>query len=189
MKNPWLNWNVFQRILNIKNRGDCGELCSLRFTWQRPKKWASAEDEFLYGNFICWLFLAQELAGNRMKTLHIQKKDGGNSLFALAEFENRVVAEFEMNESLPDTMPDTFFIKANFTDGHLTNQPIAGHFNEEGSLFADDAELRRFVVDSCEPEIAGGIPENIMSVCRFKGTPEMDGYETMAEAVGKALGA
>lgn len=43
--------------------------------------------------------------------LYIVKAAGRNNLFALAEFENRIVAEFEMNETLPDSMPDTFSSK------------------------------------------------------------------------------
>ncbi len=179
-------WSVFQGIKS--HMAACGELCSLRFTWQRPGRSASAEEEFLYGSLVQYLCLAEDLAGCNLKKLYIVKAAGRNNLFALAEFENRIVAEFEMNETLPDSMPDTFFIKANFTDGHLTNQPIAGHFNGEGSVFADESGLHRFTVDSCEPEIAGGTLENIVAVCRLKGAPEMNGYERMAEAVRKAVG-
>ena len=178
MKNMWLYWDVFRRIREMGRSGVCGELCSLRFTWQRPGRSASAEEEFLYGSLVQYLYLAEDLAGSNLKKLYIVKAAGRNNLFALAEFENRIVAEFEMNETLPDSMPDTFFIKANFTDGHLTNQPIAGHFNGEGSVFADESGLHRFTVDSCEPEIAGGTLENIRAVCRLKGAPEMNGYET-----------
>ena len=188
MKNMWLYWDVFRRIREMGRSGVCGELCSLRFTWQRPGRSASAEEEFLYGSRVQYLCLAEDLAGSNLKKLYIVKAAGRNNLFALAEFENRIVAEFEMNETLPDSMPDTFFIKANFTDGHLTNQPIAGHFNGEGSVFADESGLHRFTVDSCEPEIAGGTLENIRAVCRLKGAPEMNGYERMAEAVRKAVG-
>ena len=187
MKNSWLYWDVFRRIREMARNGTCGELCSLRFTWQRPGKSASSGDEFLYGSLVHYLCLAEDLAGCGLKKLHIEKVPGRNNLFALAAFENRIVAEFEMNETLPDSMPDTFFIKANFTHGHLTNQPLVGHFNEEGSVLADESGLHRFTVDSCEPEIAGGTLENIRALCRLK-PPEMSGYEQMAETVRKAAG-
>ena len=184
-KNLLFLWSVFCSIQ--KHKGECGELCSLRFTWQRPAKAASSEQDFLYGTFVQLLGLARELADAGLKKLHIEKEPGRNNLFALAAFESGVVAEFELNETLPDSMPDTFFIKANFTHGHLTNQPIVGYFNVEGSIFADESGLRQFTVDSCDPEIAGSMLENIMTLCRLKGTPEMSGWEQLTEAVRKAV--
>lgn len=183
---PLSSWCVFQGIRN--HMGECGELRSLRFTWQRPAKAASSEENFLYGTFVQLLGLARELADAGLKKLHVEKESGRNNLFALAAFDSGVVAEFELNETLPDSMPDTFFIKANFTHGHLTNQPLVGHFDEEGSVFADESGLRQFTVDSCDPEIAGSMLENVMTLCRLKGTPEMSGWEQLAEAVGKAVG-
>ncbi|MEI2999899.1 MAG: hypothetical protein V8T86_03205 [Victivallis sp.] len=84
-----------------------------------------------------------------------------NLLFGLAGFPNGVTAEFELNERLPDTMPDTCFLKANFTHGHVTNQPIVGHFNEEGMLFATDRELRREIPENVE----GPFPDGPVSSC------------------------
>ena len=49
------------------------------------------------------------------------------------------------------------------------------------SVYAEDAY-------SCDPEIAGSMLENVMTLCRLKGTPEMSGWEQLAEAVGKAVG-
>ena len=88
MKNMWLYWDVFRRIREMGRSGVCGELCSLRFTWQRPGRSASAEEEFLYGSLVQYLCLAEDLAGSNLKKLYIVKAAGRNNLFALAEFEN-----------------------------------------------------------------------------------------------------
>jgi len=184
MKNPWLNWHVYKSIAGLSSR--CGELCSLRFTWQRPKKNASGETEFLEVSLVQYLHLAQELAGSPLVELYINKRSGANNLFALAEFENQVVAEFEMNETMPDTIPDTFFIKANFTGGHVTNQPLAAYFNEPGSILASDDELQQFTVFADTP-VTGGIVETLMARCEVLGTPEMNGGEKLLEAVRKAV--
>ena len=186
MKNPWLNWGVFQSI--GKHARFCGELCSVRFTWERPRKSASPEKVFIERNFLCFLHLAQELARSPLKTLHAVKAQNMNILYALAEFENRIAAEFEMNEALPDPMPDVFFIKANFTGGHVTNQPLGGHFDEAGSIFADEAGLRLFTVDSCDPEISGSVYDTVMRIAELEGAPEIPDAEQLLAAVRKAAG-
>ena len=85
MKNMWLYWDVFRRIREMGRSGVCGELCSLRFTWQRPGRSASAEEEFLYGSLVQYLCLAEDLAGCKLKKIHIVKAAGRNNLFALAK--------------------------------------------------------------------------------------------------------
>ena len=71
MKNMWLYWDVFRRIREMGRSGVCGELCSLRFTWQRPGRSASAEEEFLYGSLVQYLCLAEDLAGSNLKKLYV----------------------------------------------------------------------------------------------------------------------
>ena len=93
-----------------------------------------------------------------------------------------------MNEALPDSMPDVFFIKANFTGGHVTNQPLGGHFDEAGSIFADENGLNLFTVDSCEPEIAGGVYDTVMKIAEQEGAPEIPDAEKLLAAVRKAVG-
>ena len=70
-------------------------------------------------------------------------------------FENEVAAEFELNECLPDSMPATHFIKANFKNGHVSNQPLVGHFNEEGSILASDAGMERLVIENSDWDDCG----------------------------------
>jgi hypothetical protein len=159
-KNPFREWAVVKKILQIKRDDICGELCSLRFTWQKPKKNASNENVFLYETFAGLIDAAWMLADASLATLHIERVPEKNNLFALAMFENEVAAEFELNECLPDSMPVTHFVKANFSNGHVTNQPIVGHFNEEGSILADDSGMERLVLESPEWDDCGDEMKN-----------------------------
>ena len=185
MNNPWLEWGIFRSVKNHARY--CGELRSLRFTWSRPRKSASSEKVFIEESFLCFLHLAQELAQSPLKNLQAVKSPDSNILFALAEFENRVTAEFDMNEALPDSMPDVFFLKTNSTDGHITNQPLGGHFNEMGSIFADQDHLNLFTVESCNPEVVGGIYENIMKIGNLKASPEIPDAEKLLSLIRKAV--
>ena len=187
MKNPWIHWGIFKSIDHHNHTHDCGELCSLRFTWQRPRKSASEEKVFIEESFLRFLHLAQELAQSPLKNLQAVKSPDTNILFALAEFENRVTAEFDMNEALPDSMPDIFFLKANYSGGHVTNQPLGGHFNEMGSIFADQDHLNLFTVESGNPEVVGGIYENIMKIGNLKASPEIPDAEKLLSLIRKAV--
>jgi hypothetical protein len=137
-------------------------MCSLRFTWQKPKKDASDEQTFLYQTLPWLLDLAWLLTDSALKTLHIERVPEKNNLFALAMFENEVAVEIEMNECLPDSMPATHFIKANFKHGHLTNQPLVGHFNDEGSILADASGMQRLVIENSDWDDCG----DEIEVCR-----------------------
>lgn len=165
----WRNHPVLQKVQQALKDNTCGELCSLRFTWQRPKKYASGEDIFLYETFAAALDGAQLLADSPLERLEIEKVAGQNILFALAYFSNGVGAEFELNECLPDTMPDTCFLKANFSNGHITNQPIVGHFNEEGMVWATDEKLEYLLADG-DDSIAGSPIEQMKMRSRVAGT-------------------
>lgn len=156
----WRENPVFKRIEQALRENTCGKLCSLRFTWQRPKKFASNEEVFLYETLVSALDGAQLLAGSPLARLEIEKVPGMNSLFALALFDNEIAAEFELNECLPDTMPDTCFLKANFTHGHITNQPVVGHFNEEGMVLASDEKMECLIVERSDlPAVRGPIEQ------------------------------
>ena len=155
---PLREWALVKRIKQMSEDNICGELCSLRFTWQRPKKHADREDVFLYETLAGLIDVAWLLADAPLTSLHVERVSEKNNLFALAMFENEVAAEFELNECLPDSMPATHFVKANFKNGHITNQPLVGHFNEEGSILADDSSMERMVIenydwDDCGDEI------------------------------------
>jgi len=152
---PLREWALVKTIRQMTMDNVCGKLCSLRFTWQRPKNQAANEDIFLFQTLPWLLDVAWLLADAPLSTLHIERVTGKNNLFALAMFGNGVAAEIEMNECLPDSMPATNFIKANFTRGHLTNQPVVGHFNEEGSILADDSGTRRLVIENSDWDDCG----------------------------------
>ena len=152
---PLREWALVKRIKQVNEDNICGELCSLRFTWQKPKKDASSEKVFLYETLAGLIDAALYIANAPLATLHIERVPEKNNLFALAMFENEIVAEFEINECLPDSMPVTHFIKANFKNGHITNQPLVGHFNEEGSILANDSAMKRIVVENSDWDDCG----------------------------------
>jgi len=152
----WRSFPVVEKIRDLAGGGCCGDLRSLRFTASRPRKHAVDEASFVYDRFSAMLDGAGFLAGAPCRKLYIEKCAGANNLFALAEFENGVVAEFEANECLPDTLPDIAFVKANFSAGHITNQPLVGYFNEEGLLYADDSSCGQYIADNALTSLAAG---------------------------------
>ena len=159
---PLREWALVKTIRRMTLANVCGELCSLRFTWQRPKKQTADEPIFLYQTLPWLLDAAWLLADVPLAALHIERVPAKNNLFALAMFEGSIAAEIEMNECLPDSMPATHFIKANFKHGHLTNQPVVGHFNEEGSILADDSGTQRLVIENSEWDDCG----DEIEICR-----------------------
>ena len=152
-------WALVKKIRRMIDEDTCGELCSLRFMWQKPKQNASDNQTFLYETVAGLLDAAWLLANSSLASLHIEKVTGKNNLFGLAMFNNGITAEIEANECLPNSMPATYFIKANFNHGHISNQPLVGHFNEEGSILANDSSCQRLIIensdwDNCVDEIA-----------------------------------
>ncbi len=181
----WRNHPVLERIRQVMAENTCGELCSLRFTWGRPKRSATGEDEFLYRTFAAMLDGAQWAAGAELHALHMEKVPDRNNLFALARFANDIVAEFELNECLPDTMPDICFLKANFTNGHVTNQPLVGYFNEEGMVFATDDVLEFPIAELDSLQAANGPIEQMKLRWREAGI-EQDASE-LVQRIREAL--
>ena len=152
----WRHFPISEKCRNVKNQGFSGKLCSLRYTSMRSKKYAVSEEEFLYNHFLSVLDAAQDVTGSEYTRLHTEKVEGMNILFAVAEFENGMAAEFELNECLPDTMPDICFVKGNYSDGHVTNQPVVGYFNEEGLICADDEEMQTLIAENGTSPAAEG---------------------------------
>lgn len=159
---PLREWGPVKKIQRMIQGNISGQLCSLRFTWQKPKKNASKEKEFLYGTLAGLIDVAWLLANAPLAKLYINRVSGRNNLFALATFSNGIVAEIEMNECLPKSMPPTHFIRANFKHGHGTNQPIVGHFNEEGAILADDSSMQRMVIENADWDDCG----DEMEICQ-----------------------
>ena len=147
---PLRAWALPKKILKMKCDDICGELTSLRITWTRPKKESSNEHEFLYNTLAGLIDIAGLIAETPLEQLYVEKVKGENNLFALAMFEGEIALEIEANESLPDSMEGTHFIKANFTDGIITNVPLAGHFNAEGSIYATDEKVSRLLIENGE---------------------------------------
>ncbi len=157
---PALYWRCAAVIEGIKSfvKGNAaGALCSLRFTSSRPKKEAAAsEEEFLFDRFLPMLDAASFLTETLPLELVMNRAKGSNSLFALARFPEEIVAEFELNECLPDSVPAIAFCKANFAEGHKTNQPLVGYFNEDGLLLADDDKMELLIAENNTSRAANG---------------------------------
>ena len=152
----WRHFPISEKCRNIKNNGNAGRLCSLRYTSMRPQKNAVSSEEFLYSHFLSVLDAAQDVTNSEYTLLHTEKVEGMNILFAVAEFENGMAAEFELNECLPNSMDDICFVKGNYSDGHVTNQPVVGYFNEEGLICADDGQLQTFIAENGAYPAANG---------------------------------
>ena len=86
----------------------------------------------------------------------IRSVDPDEATVILAEFENEVTAEIELNLGLPASMPGIYFVTAFCSEGITTNQPLTGYFNPSGVLLADQGSCKTFLVDRdiCEDEIA-----------------------------------
>lgn len=152
---PLRAWNVFAGIRN--HRKMCGKLCSLRFTWMTPEKAGSHPDA------LAWLLdLGRELAGTPLEKLFVNRN--GKVLYALARYAGFIAAEIEINEALPDTMEEIHFIKANFDTGIVTNQPLAGHFNCEGAVFADASGCRTVFTENHRLAGEGGFLAHCRSI-------------------------
>lgn len=162
----WRGNPVLERIQAGIKQNTCGALRSLRFTWCRPKNEASSEEIFIEHTLAAMLDGSRRLADSPISMLHIEKVPKNNILFALVQFANGVVAELELNECLPLSMQDTCFIKANFTNGHITNQPLVGYFNEEGAILASDDSSRMLICETDDIKPAGSVIEQMQQ--RFR---------------------
>lgn len=152
----WRYFPIIRKARNYKLNGKCGTLCSMRFSASRPAKNALPEKEFLYSHLLSILDAAQFVAESSYVSLTISRLEGKNNLFALAMFENGVSVEIELNEMLPDSMPDIAFFWANFDGGCVTNQPLIGYLNYEGLLQADGNGMQMICKDSIQGEAAVG---------------------------------
>lgn len=147
---PLRHWGVVEKIRELARSGVCGSLSSLRFTWMRPKKLATDPETFFFRTLPWLIDAAWFVADSPLEMLHIEAVPGRNSLFALARFKNDVTAEFELNECLPDSMSATHFAKANYSEGHVSSQPLVGYFNTEGSVLADEESCRQVCVENID---------------------------------------
>lgn len=158
-----LYWRQFPIAVKLRNAVDnqrSGFLCSFRMTSSRPRRNAAGSDEeFRCERFLPMVDAAAFIAGNLPEELFINRVRGGNSLFALLRFPGNVVAEIELNETLPDTMPDIAFIKGYFQSGCVTNQPLVGFLNEEGILCADGEKMEMLVTENSTSGMASGVYE------------------------------
>lgn len=143
-------WGAVKCVKNSAASGNHGTLSALRISFS---KHGTAGDD-LFSLSVALLDAALFVAESDIKKLFVNRWDTG--AFILAEFENEVTAEIELNLGLPASMPGMYFVTGYCSNGILTNQPVAGYFNPGGVLLADENSCRTFLVDRdiCEDEIA-----------------------------------
>ena len=143
-------WGAVKCVKNSAESGAHGTLSALRISFSKH----GADGDDLFSLSAALLDAALFVAGSDIKKLFVNKWDAG--AFILAEFENEVTAEIELNLGLPSSMPGIYFVTGYCSNGIVTNQPVAGYFNPGGVLQADENSCRTFLVDRdvCEDEIA-----------------------------------
>ena len=143
-------WGALNSVKKSAASGAHGTLSALRISFS---KHGTAEDDLF---FLATALLDAALfaAESDVKKLYVNKWDAG--AFILAEFENEVTAEIELNLGLPPSMQGIYFVTGYCSNGIITNQPLAGYFNTGGVLQADENSCRTILVDRdiCEDEIA-----------------------------------
>ena len=136
-------WGVCRKVREAVASGLYGELCSLRWSWLS----SAGAAELVYTGVLAEILAAsRELAGGALARLHIEAVAGRPVCFALAAFEGGVVAEVEIHQALPHTVPAARFLMADFSEGRITNRPLVGHHHDEGAFLAtaEGAETMRF---------------------------------------------
>ena len=166
----WRWDQTFLQVRRYAENGQCGPLRSVRFTYARPKKFAVDRHTFFYDRFGAMLDAACELGGGLPEVLHLNPSKDSNLMYGLARFSSGIACEFECHECLPDSMPDICYVKGNYANGHVTNQPVAGYFNEEGFVCADDEKCRILSADYPEMEAVEGPVEHMFA--RFRTAVE-----------------
>ena len=144
---PLRQWAIARKIEDMSAKNICGNMTSIRILWSVPRKLSSGKKTFLYSTVAGLVDLANCMAQSPLKMMYLEKVKKGNNLFGLLTYKNGIALELEINEMLPNTMESARFIKANFTAGSLTNMPLVGFHNEEGSLLADNRKLIHTVVE------------------------------------------
>ena len=146
-------WGVQRKALEAVKSGTFGALCSLRWTW-----FSRLDGESHPGVLAELLDVSRELAGAKLRRLHIETVNDTAACFALAEFENGVVAEYEINKALPASVPEARFLMADFTGGRVTNRPLIGFHHAEGAFLATNGEAENIVFEPV-PVVSGKVQD------------------------------
>jgi hypothetical protein len=141
---PLRYWGVVEKIRGLLKQNAGGELTSLRLFWSEP---TGAAGEYLAARLLDFLDLAEFLAASPLKTLQAEATSPTGGYYLLGMHENEVALEVEFNCLLPTTLEPMRFLKANCTRGIFTNQPVVGHHNVEGSLWADASGVRHLLCE------------------------------------------
>ncbi len=156
-KTLWRGSPIIEEIKNAVADSRCGSLCSLRFSWMRPAKNSCTPSDFTGDLLESAKDAAKFIAASGIISVTLRQVPGENNLFGLITLQNGVIVELEINETLPNSLPDTFFAKANFSCGHLTNQPLTGFFNTEGMIVADASNIFCLIAENPEQQPVNGI--------------------------------
>ncbi len=142
-------WGAVKTLKIAAESGNYGLLCAIRISFS---KHGTQEDD-LFALAAALLDAASFTADSKVKKLNVNRWDAG--AFILAEFENEITAEIELNLGLPPSMPGIYFVTGYCSNGIVTNQPLTGYFNSGGVLQADETSCRTFLVDRdiCDDEI------------------------------------
>lgn len=147
---PFRCWGVAEKTKTFRENDSAGGLVSFRLFYNAPKRKAHSSEEFAQKLLPELLDLCEEIAGAKAEKLHLNTVPGSNNVFGLLQLEGNVVAELDVNESLPDSLDTIRFVHAYFNDGAITNLPLAGFTNFEGNLLATGAGTRMDVHESVD---------------------------------------
>ena len=142
-------WGAIQTVKKGAQSGDSGYLCAIRISFSKH----GSQNDNLPDLSASLLDAAVFAADSSVKKINVTRWDSG--AFILAEFQNEVTAEIEINLGLPKSMPGIYFVTAFCSEGIITNQPLTGYFNPGGVLQADENSCKTLLVDRdiCEDEI------------------------------------
>jgi len=147
---PWRHWSVIYSLRQYIITGDAGDLVSFRIIINLPRK-ASRGEQYFYNRFLPEIIdLGCYIACAGVQEIHINRVEKQNICFVLVKFANKIVAEIELNEVIPDCLDPIRFVKAHFTEGVFTNMPLGGDLNVEGSLIVTGDSVERFVHEHME---------------------------------------
>lgn len=148
-------WGILRRVAKAVESGECGELCSLRWTWLSPR----GDANLVYNGILAHMLKAsRDFAGGRLHRLHVEPVPGAPACFALAAFEGGVVAEMEIHEGLPSSAPAARFLVADFKAGRITNRPLVGHHHGDGAFLATEEGAHAVLFDPM-PEVSEALED------------------------------
>ncbi len=147
---PFKEWGVYRKFKQMLDADVAGQVSSLRFTWQLPRDMKASHEDFAYGVLGGMIEITESLGSGLLESVHVEVAGGGDILLGIARLDNRVVAEFELNQSLPLEAEHLCYLQVDCERGRLTNRPLVGHQSCDGSMLVTD-DSRQMVGFHCLP--------------------------------------